>query len=364
VVNFDQSAFQIEPVATSQLKSLLALNDMMDRVGFHRRGEDLLWVSPTNQLSGAVGRDGILNVATTLEGEKMVKIEDVAAIRGSSGNRRGSLIYLRNGGVLSGEVTKGELSWVAGGVPSSAAVPGEILDPDSVNLLLLATGPSDGVPPAKTTHFLQLNNGSVIPLVSGSNSMLRCNTPWGGRQFLLSDILEVAYTLSPYPHYRVILRSGTSVTAFLAGESIPFESVSGEKVEVTPSMIARIWTAGTVKLLADSFSETWLDFSEFPTGVGPAEGFLLSGNTLLDGGFADGTLLLSDRGGLVKVETSQIKAMRRSDDPDDGQLLEIELLSGDKIVGELSVNELRIVSQGGEVIVPADQVLAYWDKSI
>lgn len=363
VVNFDPSAFQVELAATAQLKSLVALNDMMDRFGFHRRGEDLLWVSPTNQVSGAVARDSILTVSTPFEGEMIVKTEDVAAIRGRSGSRQSPLIYLRNGGVLSGEVTKGELAWAAGGVPGGTLVPGEMLDPNSVNLLLLATGPSDGVPPPQATHFLQLNNGSVIPVKSSASSLLRFNTPWGTRQSPLSDVLEVAHTLLPHPHYRVILRSGFSVTAFLNGESIPFESVSGKAIEVAPAAIARIWTAGAVKLFADSFSETWLDFSEFPDGVGPTQGFLVSGNSLIDGGFADETLFLSDRGGVVKVETAQIKGMRRSDEPEDGNLLEVDLLSGDKIVGELTAYELRILSDGGELVVPADQVLAYWNKA-
>ncbi len=363
VVNFEQSAFQTEPAATAQLKSLVALNGLMDRFGSHRRGEDLLWVSPTNQVSGAVGREGTLTVAGSIGGEQEVKITDIAAIRGSAGNRQHSLVYLRDGRVLSGSVTKGEISWSVAGVTGSTVSPAEVLDPNSVNMLLLATGPSDGVPPPNASHFLQLTNGSVIPLDSRSDLVLQCYTPWGSRQILLSDILELAHTLSPHPHYRIVLKNGTSVTAFLDGASIPIKILEGEEIELAPALVDRVWTAGATKLLADSFSEAWLDFSELPSGVGPEQGFLLSGNTLIDGGFADESLSISDRGGVVKVETSLIRSMRRSDEPGASQLLEIELLSGDKIVGELSASELRILSRDGEVIVPAYQVFAYQSKA-
>jgi len=363
VVNFDQTAFQAEPVATAQLKSLVALNVLMDRFGSHRRSEDLLWVSPTNQVSGTVGREGALTVASLPGGDKEVKITDIAAIRGSAGSRQNSLVYLRNGRVLSGTISKGSISWSVAGAPGSAAVPGESLDPNSLNLLLLATGPSDGVPPPNTSHFLQLTNGSVVPLDGGSGTVLNCSTPWGSRRILLSDVIEMAHTLPPHPHFRLLLKNGASFTAFLAEGSTSFQPPGGESFEVAPALIDRIWTAGATKLLADSFSETWLDFSELPSGVGPAEGFLLSGNTLIDGGFADDTLFLSDRGGLLEVETAQIKVMRRSGEPGTAQLLEIELLSGNKVVGELSDNEVRISSKDGEVIVPADQVFAYQSKA-
>lgn len=359
IVNFSPSAFQPDPAASAQLKALIALNGLMDRFGSHRRGEDLLWMSPTNQVSGVVGKEGSLTVSTPLTGDQEVKITEIAAIRGSAGSRQNSLIYLRNGRVLSGEVIKGQISWSGTGASGAASLPGEILDPNSLNLLLMATGPSDGVPPLKTSHFLQLSNGSVMALDGESVSGLHFNTPMGVRQFPISEVLEVAYALFPLPHYRLILKNGNSMIAFLAGGTLSFDSPSGEKIEIPPSLVDRIWTAGTQKLLSPSFNESWIDFSELPPGVGPREGFLLSGNTLIGGGFAEAVLVLSDGGIELKVETAKIRTMKRSDESGSGHLRVIELMSGDKIVGELSAKEVRISCDGGDWMVPADQLFAY-----
>src|SRR5690606_1555670 len=114
VVNFAPSAFQIEASAPAQIKALVALNRLTDRIGFHRRSEDILWISPTNQIAGTIQREGSLTVATAYTGDREVAMTEIAAIRGGGGNGRNPLVYLRDGRVFAGTIREGEIGWTTG----------------------------------------------------------------------------------------------------------------------------------------------------------------------------------------------------------------------------------------------------------
>lgn len=359
MVNFSPSAFQVESTAPAQIKSLVSLNGLTDRIGFHRRSEDMLWISPTNQISGSVNRDAVITIGTTYTGDQEVKVSEIAALRGGAGMGRPPLTYLRDGRVLSGPVRKGNIQWtVTAGTTSSAPITPEIIDPADLNLLLFATGPADGVAPAKTTHFLQLIDGSVLAIVNDPASELEWITPWGGEKWKWSDLTEAAYITMPSPRLRAVHRNGSEISAFLPVGTWTVNTATVRGVEVPSSAIDRIWVAGASKL-AVPLTSNWHDFAEVPPGQGPVRGFLFTGNHLLEGTFADARLMLSDAGNVVPLDTAGIATMRRSLEPETENLIEVELTSGEKFIGELISPYVKISRAGGELEIPTALLLAY-----
>ena len=356
VVNFAPSAFQVESAAPAQIKSLVSLNDLTDSIGFHRRSEDMLWISPNNQISGTVNREGVITVGATYTGDQDVKFPEIAAISGGAG--RNPLVFLRDGRVLAGPIRKGEIKWRAGGAPTAAASL-ETINPADLNLLLFATGPADGVAPPKTTHFLRLIDRSVLALINAPAAELDWIAPWGPEKWPWSDLIEALYVSEPSPRFRVLHRNGSELSAFLPVGTWVVNTPSIQGIEIPTSAIDRIWVAGGGRLAPALVTVNWQDFAEIPDGLGPVKGFLLSGNQLMEGTFADAYLLLSDGGNLLRLETAQITAMRRSLDPESENRIEVELANGEKLNGELTSPYVKILRTGGEVEIPSSLLLAY-----
>ncbi|NRB74814.1 MAG: hypothetical protein HRU46_10700, partial [Verrucomicrobiales bacterium] len=101
-VNFNADAFPSETVAPSRLRSLIALNELIDRVGIHRRSEELLWISTVNQVAGTVDVTGSIQFEAGHSGAQEVALANVAAIKGGGGFGRTQMVFLRDGTVLSG----------------------------------------------------------------------------------------------------------------------------------------------------------------------------------------------------------------------------------------------------------------------
>ena len=358
VVNFAPSAFQVESTAPAQIKSLVSLNDLTDRIGFHRRSEDMLWISPNNQISGIVDREGIITISTIFTGDQDVKISEIAAISGGSGSGRNPLVFLRDGRVLAGPIRKGEIKWSAGGGQMAAASP-EIINALDLNLLLFATGPADGVAPAKTTHFLRLIDGTVLALVNGPAAELEWIAPWGREKWRWSDLIEALVVSVPSPRFRVIHKNGSEVSAFLPVGNWVVNTPYAQGIEIPTSAIDRIWVAGGAR--PDRATETvdWRDFAEVPFGQGPVKGFLLLGSQLLEGSFSDAHFELLAGGNLLRLETAQIAAIRRSVDPESEDLIEVELANGEKLTGQFASPYMKITGTGGEIQIPSSRLLAY-----
>ena len=107
VVNFPRSAFPDEAAAPSRLRELLALNELMDQIGWHRRRSDAHWLGQTNQISGELSRKGSLTITGNEFGERVVPLDRIAAIRGDAESELKPFLYLRNGEVLTGDLADG-----------------------------------------------------------------------------------------------------------------------------------------------------------------------------------------------------------------------------------------------------------------
>lgn len=370
VVNFAATAFQMEATAPAQIKALVALNRLTDRIGFHRRSEDIMWISPVNQIAGTVKRDGSLTVATAYTGDHEIEMTEIAAIRGMGGNGRNPLVYLRDGRVFAGEIQEGEIEWSIGaggtnggasaGAPAGTDAASEIVDPASLSLLLFATEADDGVYPPETTHFLQLLDGTVLPVIAGSDLTLDLTTPWGAEIWLWSDLLEAGQISRPSPRLRAIHRNGTEISALLVGGTWSLMTPGGT-VEVATSVIDRLWAVGATaatRVTGTPSGAMWLDFSEVPAGQGPPTAFLLAGNQLIEATFAREKLALSEAGQEWQIETSRIVSLRRPPQPESQGRIEVELNTGEKLTGRLSPY-LPLVRNGVELAIPEIWVHGY-----
>ncbi|NLT70882.1 MAG: hypothetical protein GXX91_09330 [Verrucomicrobiaceae bacterium] len=376
VVNFAPSAFQIEASAPAQIKALVALNRLTDRIGFHRRSEDILWISPTNQIAGTVKREGSLTVATAYTGDREVAMTEIAAIRGGGGNGRNPLVYLRDGRVFAGAIREGAIEWTPGNGGASdtdgnggaaaetadgTASAGEKIDPAGLGLLLLATEAKDGVVPTGATHFLQLLDGTVLPVLAEADRTLELMTPWGPEKWLWSDLVEAGQISRPSPRLRAIHRNGTEISALLASGTWSLETPGGT-VEIPSSVIDHLWSVGATaatRVTGTPSGAMWLDFAEVPTGQGPPTAFLLAGNHLVEAGFAGEALTLTDAGQEWRIETSRIVSLRRPVRPEADGLLEVELNTGETFTGRLASAYLPLVRNGVEMAIPESWVLGY-----
>jgi hypothetical protein len=364
VANFAPTAFQIEATAPAQIKALVALNRLTDRIGFHRRSEDIMWMSPTNQIAGTVKREGSLTIGTAYTGEQQALIAEIAAIRGTAGNGLNPMVYLRDGRVLAGPIRSGEIAWSIGATTTTPAAPAlaEPVDSAMLNLLLLATGPNDGVAPAKTTHFLQLIDGTVLPIVASTDLAMDLTAPWGEEKWLWSDLVEAGQVSLPSPRLRVVHRNGSEVSVLLTTGTWSLTTAAGTAVEIPTSAIDRLWTAGgagLARLTGNPAGTPWLDFAEVPTGQGPSTGFLLAGNQLIDAAFAGEKIALSEGAREWQVETARIVSLRRSPEPDAHGIVEVELDSGEKLSGRFSAPYLALARNGVELEIPGSWVLGY-----
>lgn len=357
VVNFAREAFPEESASPTRLRSLLALNRLLDRVGVHRRGGDLLWISASNQVPGVIDESAIFRRAGAEEAET-IPVSGIAAIKGGGGIGRTPLLYLRDGRVLSGnfEAENFSISPAEGGEEPSP------LDLSSVNLLLLHTEAGDGISPENTGAWVEFWDGSVRPVPEGGAAALTVATPWGEEVFELPSVREVGYVSAPMPGHRVVLEDGSRLACFLPASSLRFEE-SGK--ELPAGGVRRIWREGATSLSIDEKQESWLAFDEAPESGRCERGFLLRGNNLLAASFAEPYLRIREGGTEIRVATDTIRGLHASPDSDEssGANLTVDLESGDRLVGALVAPYLHIARGEDRFAVPVERFLEYRDQS-
>lgn len=358
LVNFPVSAFQVETAPPANVRSLIALNGMLEPLGLQRRSEDLLWISATNQISGKVSREGSLRLATATSGERDVALADLAAIRGGFNTGRGALFYLRDGRVFSGRVLEGVVNWTPAGGAGPVSPP---LVPEDVNLLLFSTLPSDGTPPEKATHFVQLASGTTHALAAEGPG-LDCLTNWGPRTIAWNELRELGRTDSGGALWRLLLGDGSAFAAVFPSDLVAFQTASGDRIEVASSSVRRLWRAGATELGVPSFSRAWFDFSEIPPEVAPEEGFLLAGNEIVAGRFAKATIQFADGNTRVPVEAERIVALRRPLGSTGSSRFEVDLAGGESILAECLQPTIRVETASGVIELPSARLQAYHGK--
>ena len=356
-VNFDPDAFPSETVAPSRLRSLIALNELIDRVGIHRRSEELLWISTVNQVAGSVDVTGNIQFEAGHLGSQEVALANVAAIKGGGGFGRSQMVYLRNGAVLSG--VGGETRLLL----SLGEGEAQEIDLKLLNLLLFRISMSDGAPPENAEVFVELRDGSVFALSGAEGVYLSGNTAWGELEIPLSEIVEVGYEVKPSAQMGIRLKNGSRLSVFLRDRPLPLTLSSGENVEVSSLSLRRLWTANAEIFKGSENSSEWIELSEV-TGDIPDSAFLLVGNNVVAGTFRDSSVNLSVEGSLMRLPVEQIVRMRRSiaEGGEMGAEFIVELANGDAVVGEVTSGFVEL--EASEVDrVPVHHLLDFQRKA-
>lgn len=355
VANFPETAQPDVAEPGAGANNLLALNAFLDDVGIHRRNSDLLWISQGSQLSGTVPAEARFTVTLANGDSEEIPVARVAAVRGGAGAGLPPRLFLRDGTVHAGSITAENLSIV----PVNESEP-QPLSVESLSLLLLRTEAQDGIAGEKTLGFLRLQDRSVVALKDPDFS-LPAMAPWGTVDLKLSDIEELTYVSRPAPSCRVVFTDGSRYTVFLRREPLQITDPEMGAFEIDPGDLVQFWRVGRESFLVEPGEDIWLDFSEVPSGPIPEEGFLLRGNNLLSGRFADARLSLEASGATVSVETARIRSLRRSLEVTPGEPVPyiLELKNGESVEGRI-VEDLISISHNGSVLtVPTANLYAF-----
>ena len=353
--NFEQKSFPIETLTPSRLRSLISLNELIDRVGIHRRNEELLWISTANQLTGKVDPEKALRFEASHLGSIDVKVSDIAAIKGGGGFGRRQLIFLRDGSVLSGEAIDDELSLDITGAEEQS------VNLAALNLLLFRAGESDGVPPQAAEVFLELRDGSVMALSESESVVLGGHTSWGEVEIPISEVASAYYATGPHPRLVLLTLKGSRLSVFVRDAPLSAKLSSGEEVEISALSVKRIWRANADGFESHGDTSEWIALSEVP-GKLPESATLLAGNNLIAGALTGPELLFDVDGTIMRLPPVRIAAMSRrfavGEESPENVLFEVRLESGDSISGRLLDPFIRIGAQH-VTIVPAQHVVDY-----
>ncbi len=359
VWNFERQSFPKDGGTPLRLDSLLSLNEFIDSVGVHRRDEDILLVSTSNQLVGKVDPSAEITVGSSQDAQKNFSIKNIAAIQGGGGIGRVPRIFLRDGRVFSGPFQSKNLSLKVGDEWTV-----DSLRPEELNILLCSLSQEDGIPPAGTGCFVKLRSGEVLAVSGKNTSAVSMVTPWGPLQIPVTAIDELGYVTRPGPRFRLVMPDGSRLSIFIPTETIPLTLASGEIQDVPSSMIARIWKEGRTSATIVSEEDYWLDFGEMPEDLRPDGGFLLSGNNILIGDFEGGEVFMIDGAVAVKVATAEIVSIRRLFEEGTASRpgFEIELKNGDTLSGDLRTPTINVRSGKRIWEIPVAHLIAYRSK--
>lgn len=345
MVNIGSEALPEEQTTPAQLKSLVALNELMDRIGQHRRKSALLWLSATNLLTGTVSGETLETAGPEVEGKTSpqvvpIPMADVAALRGGMGLGLDPLVYLRNGEVKVGKFTAPDLQFQTG--PESPPI---TLKVEDLHLLLFATGSNDGVPPTGTTFYLQTRSGAV----EAKNTIpdLQVHMPWGQERLEAKDLAELIAVTEPSPRWRLRTIGGEEYAAaavdFLGGTDA----------------IHRVWKAGATGILLDEKEDEWFVFEDVPRPLPKGPACLLDGNTILAASLVPGTLDWMVEGVALPVDAAQIVSMTKAEGSDDKAGWNVVLADGNAFFGSLKAPCLAIQHGEYTIKLPVSQLRAF-----
>lgn len=345
LVNVGPEALPEEQTTPAQLKSLLALNELTDRIGQHRRKSSLLWLSATNLLTGTVSGDALELAGPEVEGNTSPEIvsipmAEVAALRGGMGLGMDALVYLRNGEVKVGKFVARDLQFQTG--PESSAIP---LQVEELHLLLFATGSNDGVPPSGATIYLQTRSGQVDARKTIPD--LQVHLPWGQERLEANDLVELIAVSSPTPRWRLRTAGGEEYAAL----AVDF----GEGSDA----LYRIWRAGAAGLLLSEREEEWFGFEDVPRPLPEGPACLMDGNTILAASLVPGTLDWMVEGVALPVDSAQIASMTRGEGSAGTTGWNVVLADGNTFFGSLKTPYLAILHGEHRIELPVNQLRAF-----
>ncbi|MFV1993977.1 MAG: hypothetical protein ACC661_00975 [Verrucomicrobiales bacterium] len=347
IVNFDLASASAGEVEPQNAQLLVALGELVKRLGVIRTGQDLLWVAPESQLSGSM-EGGALTVASRF-GEFEVPLAEVAAIRGGGGRWRPQRLFLRDGSVIQGEIRAQNLKLKGGkGWALDLAI-------GQIEYLVAKVAVSDGRTSDGVTGFVRLHSGDVFDVMAREGDVLRFMAPWGVFEVPFGAIRSLSYLSAPSPRYRLHLKDGSRITGFLEDGELTLNSSRFGAVQLASGEVAGFWLAG------DEAPEIVREIEEIDDiGDSAIAVCLLKGDNLVAGRLGNSEIHVLSGTTLTVLHAEEIVSIRRSfeEEFDLRPGFEIELRGGDLLRGILREDRLRI--EGSQMVweVPVTHFLA------
>lgn len=334
IVNFDMTNGGVGEAEPHNEKMLVALNELSDRIGVIRTGQDLLWVAKESKLSGELESGPVK--CTSRFGEIDAELADLAAIQGGGGRGRQHKVFFRDGTVVQTDLgieplrLKGAEGWELE------------LDVTQIEYLFGRIAEVDGKLDSEVNLFVRLHSGDVCGIAAKKEDVLHFMAPWGPFEVPLGHIESMSYVKSPSPRYRLRLMDGSRITAFLVDSPMRLDAMRFGEIELRASEISGMWTAtGEVPEMRDEIVEIE-DIGEFDKAA-----CLFKGENLIAGRLVNEVLHLVSGTTVTTLKPAEIVSITRTYEEESEVLpvFEFELKGGDILVGTLREDSLRIEAE-------------------
>lgn len=259
------------------------------------------------RLEGGVWMAGRFEAEAVMLGERVLKVEEMAAILGGQGTRE-ARVFLRDGAVL-----RGRLMWKAARFESEGL--GSIaLKAESPGDVVLRARESDGQMKLKPVAWMaEAVGGQVLPVMKLPEAPLRCRWLGGEMRVPWAELLSLRALPAPALEHELSFQDGTRVRGWVElpmGECAAWALDAGALMALLEAKVAE------------------------PTKLEKTRVTLLDGSILV-GGLAGASLPWGMKDGEVAVKAADVAGLRRlsAGGDDSAALFEITTMSGSKITG-------------------------------
>jgi hypothetical protein len=337
LMNFTPSASAVQ--GQGVLPSSLA--ELLDLAGLERGEQDVLAVDDESSLRGTAQCQSLS--LTSARGKAELDLEDVAAIRGGGGRGRPSVVYLRDGEVLVGELAADGFF-----LTTDEGLKADLM-PEFMNLLALHVSPADHRPADGVAALVATSQGDRLAVRSDPKQNLTVATAWGAATVPWDTVEWLAYEQQPQPAFRVAFRDHTRLTALVVGPAVELDTERWGKVSLAPRDLRRWDSIESSRALADPEPDDPGEDEELQVPH-----VRLAGGNVLAAQLADRELHLITAAGERVVQPARIKELVRNDDGS----VRCQLVEGGTLVGNLQESRLTVPWQGQQFRVPLKQVIS------
>ncbi|MEM7013431.1 MAG: hypothetical protein AAF585_18320 [Verrucomicrobiota bacterium] len=354
LANFEINAEAPPAAKPSNPAALVGLIRLMDKLEAERTGEELLYMSRENQLTGAIEGDPVVTLKTSF-GEAKIALSEIAALRGGSGSqKRLHQVYTRDGEVLIGE---GEMPTTR---MSGADGWGMDLKLNELETVFFRLGAEDGAGPTNLRGYVELDDGQILAVINSDNAQLAFVTPWSEATFALQDIVSILPARAASPRSILALKDSTLLTGFTAGKELRLITHRLGEITIPASRIKAFWMHGTLGRGPGSVDDLYADWDAMADSRGPF--VWVEGGSRIVGRLAQDTnLVFVADNAVTTLAVADIVSVRRTEDGilDRLPFFEFELNNGNLITGRLRNRDLKVEFQNQVWSIPLGHFLGY-----
>ncbi|MFT5470191.1 MAG: hypothetical protein ACI8UO_005315 [Verrucomicrobiales bacterium] len=351
--NFETNPESAPAAEPHDPKALIGLNRLLDKIEAERTGQELLYMSRENQLSGSIESTQAIELETSF-GSAKIALSEVAALRGGGGSRRRlHEIYTRDGEVLIGE---GQMPTTR---MSGADGWGMDLKLEELEALLLRVGEPDGKPGEGVFGYVEIDDGQIFALAGAEDTQLKFVTPWSAVSVPFSEIAALHPANAPSPRSQLTLKNGSKLLGFGSAESIALQTQRLGEIQIEAARIRAIWRNGSRGVPPPGIEDLFEDWDATAESKTPL--IWLEGGTRIAADLAEAELFFVTENSVAALSPADLISLRRTEDGvlDRLPFFELELNNGDLISGRLRNREIKVEVRGQTWSVPLSHFLGY-----